>query len=181
MRRSKVARLPRDIREKIERAWRDGRLTLDQIMGLLRENHADVESDPQRGVSRSGLHRYLKSFGDAAERMREAQQIAGSIVAKLGESGDTDLRRMLVQLLSQVALYQLRALENEGAEVKPADLMFLARAVQSIEGASRSGAEMELKLREKLRTETEQKLSRAVRSGGLTADAAAAIRRALAE
>lgn len=66
-----------------------------------------MESDSEHGVSRSGLHRYLKSFGEAAERMREAQQIAGSIagsiVGRLNETGSGDLRRLLTQLLSQVA------------------------------------------------------------------------------
>ncbi len=155
--RSKVSRLALPIREEIERAWREGRLTLDDLMAFLREHGADVGSDPHDGVSRSGLHRYLKSMDEVAGRIRDAEQIAGSVVSKLGETGQGNLRKMLTQLLSMVALYQLRSMESEGAAVKPADLMFLAKAIKDIEGAFKTGADAELKIRERLQKEIVEK------------------------
>lgn len=188
MRRSKASRLPAEVREEIERFWREGRVTLDELMAFLRAKGADVASDPEHGVSRAGLHRYLKSFGDAAERMREAQQIAGAVAGKLAESGSGDLRRLLTQLLSQIALYQVRAIESEGAVVKPADLMFLARAIKDIEGAFKTGVDAEIKVRKEIAAELAKKaapalakIDEAARGGGLSAETAAAIRKAIAE
>ncbi len=188
MRRSKALRLPADVREEIERLWRDGRLTLDELMEFVRARGADSQSDPEHGVSRTGLYRYLKSFGDAAERMREAQQIAGAVVGKLNESGSGDLRRLLTQLLSQIALYQLRAIEDEGAAVKPADLMFLAKAIRDIEGAYKTGVDAELKVRKEIAADLAKKagpaldqIDEAAKAGGLSSETAAAIRKAIAE
>jgi Protein of unknown function (DUF3486) len=159
MHRSKVARLPAEIREQIEAAWREGRVTLDELMELVKRTGADAASDPENGVSRSGLHRYLKSFGEAAERMREAEKIAGATVAKLGEPGSGSLRRMLTQLLSMVAMYQLRAIEDVGAQIKPSDLAFLARAVRDIEGAFRTGTDTELVIKKSFAAELEKKVA----------------------
>jgi hypothetical protein len=188
MRRSKAARLPAEVREELERLWREGRVTLDQMMEFVRSKGVDVQSDPEHGVSRSGLHRYLKSFGEAAERMRQAQQIAGSIVGKLSETGSGDVRRLLTQLLSQVAMYQLRAMESEGVEVKPAELMFLAKAIRDIEGAFKTGVDAELKVRKEIAAELQKraapaldKIDEAARSGGLSPETAAQIRKAIAE
>lgn len=188
MRRKKAARLPTGAREEIERLWREGRLTLDELMEFLRARGLDVKSDPVHGVSRSGLHRYLKSFGVAAERMREAQQIASAVVGKLSETARSDLRDVLIQLLSQIALYQLRAIEDEGATVKPSDLMLLARAVGDIEAAAKTSLDTRIKVRKQIATELTRKtapalsqIDAAARGGGLSVEAAEAIRKAIAE
>jgi hypothetical protein len=188
MRRSKVSRLALPIREEIERAWREGRLTIDDLMAILHEKGVDFASDPDNGVSRSGLHRYLKSFGEAAERMRQGEQMAGAIVSKLGEPGSGNLRRMLTQLLSMVAMYQLRDLENTGAAMKPGDLMFLARAIKDIQLAFKADADAELRIKRDLADELKrkaapalEKLDEAARAGGLSRDAADEIRRAITE
>ncbi len=156
--RSKVGKQPSTIREQLERMWRDGNPTLDQMMAWLHERGLDVASDPKKGVSRSGLHRYLKNFGEVAERMHESDRMAASVLGALNESTGGNTRRMLTQMLSMIALYQLRATEEGDVHVEPKDLMFLARAIRDIEGAFKTGAESEFEIKKQLSAKVEKKV-----------------------
>lgn len=170
MRRSKVKQAPPEIRAELERMWREGAPTLDAMMAFLHEKGIDFESDPEKGISRSGLHRYLKNFGEVAERMHEAERVAGSVIGSLSESTGGNTRRMLTQLLSMIALYQVRAAESGDLKVGPRDLMFLAKAIRDIEGAFKTGAETEFEIRKRLAEELTEKVSKKVeeaRAGGI--------------
>ncbi len=190
MPRSKIARLPRELREEIERMWRDGAFTLDEMMEFLHRHHADAASDPEKGVSRSGLHRYFQRFGATAERMRLAQQYSEATVAKLAEGGDRNLLRMVTQILSTLYFDQASKIEGRLAEadtpMKPGDLMLLAKGVQSLVAASKASAEAELKIRKEIAAEMARKaapalkqIDAAAKAGGLSPETAAAIRAAI--
>jgi len=156
----KMRRLPREIREEVERAWRNDGLTIDELMALLRARRMDVASDPERGVSRSGLHRYLKNFDATAARMREAEQVARAVMGSLGEDGERgDVGRMLTQMLRTISFNQLHEVEETGEKLRPADLMFLSKAVKEMVSADKVRADLEIRLRDRLRLEADRKVA----------------------
>ncbi len=189
--RSKVAQQKASVREEIERRWRglDGRVpTLDELMAWLRELGLDIASDPRHGISRSGLHRHLKHFGEVAERMHEAERVAGSVVGSLSESTGGNTRRMLTQLLTMVALHAVSEAEANKKPTEPKDVMFLAKAIRDIEGAFKTGAESEFEIRKQIAADLQkktgsalEKLDAAAKAGGLSPDTAKVIRQAIAE
>ena len=174
MKRSKALRLPRDLREEIERMWREGRFTLDDLMEFVRSKGADAGSTPE-GISRSGLHRYLRNFEQTAKRLREAQEVAGAVVGKLIDEPRGDVGRLLQELLKTIAFQQLSGIEEAGAEVKPADLMFLAKALQSVESAGKVSAEREQKIRAMVREQLERKVDEMKAAAAGKPDAAATL------
>ncbi len=188
MKRSKVARLPLHVRAEIERAWREGKLTLDEIMAFARKEKVDIDSDPVNGVSRSGLHRYLQSFGEAAERMRKAESMAGSVLGSLNESTGGNTRRMLTHLLTMVAMRLSSEAEAGDSKTGPKELMFLAKAIRDIGGTFKSEIDSEAALRKLIAAEVSKKagpaleqLDAAAKAGGLAPETAKAIRQAIAE
>lgn len=141
---SKFERLPAALRAEIEGKLREQHFTLDELMAFVRSR------EPGADISRAGLHRYLRSFEETAKRLREAQAVAGAVVGKLVEQPQGDLGRLLAQLLQVIAFYQLHALEDQGTEVKPAELVMLARAIKDMEQAGKLSAEREIKIRKEL-------------------------------
>jgi hypothetical protein len=170
MRRSKVERMPAELRAEIERRWREGAFTLDELMAFVRERKADAASDPEHGVSRSGLHRYLKGFEANFEKMRRANEIAGYWANKFG--AEPRVTRMLQQLLATLAM---RTLEAEGESPEPTDgkdLFFLTAAIKNLVAAEKTDADREARVRETLRRELAAKLDRAEKSAAPDQDAA---------
>lgn len=158
MRRSKAERMPPELREEMERIWRAGNFTLDELMEHLQGLAAkkNVELD----VSRSGVHRYLQGFEKKLERYREAQQVAGMWVAKLGEEPQGDVGRLLAEMLKTVAFQVLADMGDEGAE-QPNEMgvMLLAKAIKDLASADKISADREIKVREKLRADLEKKVA----------------------
>lgn len=172
MRRSKVARLPQPLREEIERIWRAGDFTLDELLSRVRALGADV--------SRSSVHRYVQDMDRKMERYREAQQIAAAWVTKLGEEPQGDVGRLLAEMLKTIAFKLMADLGDETtAAAKPADVMLLAKAIKDLEVAGKTWTDRELKVREQLRTRVEKAVAEQRTRGGLSADAAERIRKAL--
>jgi hypothetical protein len=157
MRRSKVSRLPPEVREEIERLWREGRYTLDELVLKLREMGPPDDVDLP---SRAGLGAYLHRFDATAARMREAEQVARAVMGSLGEDGERgDVGRMLTQMLRTISFNQLHEVEETGEKLRPADLMFLSKAVKEMVAADKVRADLEIRLRDRLRLEAERKVA----------------------
>jgi hypothetical protein len=171
-RKRNIDRLPRAIRDELERILRDGGCTIDQVVEHLRQLGAPIP--------RSTVGRYVKDFEQNLKRYREAQEVAGKWVSQLGENPRGNVGRLLSELLKTVAFQQIAPLGEEGAEVTPMDLMLLASAIQKLGSFDKMSAELELRVRK----EMAQKVDAAIadekkRGGGLSEDAAARIRTAL--
>lgn len=169
MQRSKVARLPKELKEELERLWRTGGYTLDGLLAKLREMG-------MTDVSRSGLGRYVQGVEKTMARYREAQEIAGAWVAKLGEDSKGDVGRLLAEMLKTIAFATLKDLGQGDLSAEPMELMLLSKTIQGIAAAEKTSVDRELKIREKLRAELERKVDAARKSA--PADQGAAFERA---
>lgn len=175
---SSISRLPAEQKAFVERLLREGTLTLDEMIAELQ---AKFPGQPAGDVSRSALHRYDLGFAKMTARMREIDQAANALVGEfgdsLGERASTLLSNAVVTLVTDVAL---RSQDNEdGVDVETARK--LARAAKDAIDTKRIDVNVRKAIaeetRERLLREQSDALDKVVKTGGLSADAAADIRR----
>jgi len=167
---SSIDRLPVELRELIGRL-RDQGATLDQIKAKLDELDADV--------SRSALGRHIKGLAEIGAQMRRSREIATALVRQFGDESDNRLARLNIELMHGVVMQTLTAAAekaDDGEEAGPVtfgpeEVMFLAKAMQSLAGADKANAERTLKLKAEFQKEAIKKLDEAVQSGDAEAEA----------
>lgn len=124
-RRSKVRRLPADVRKWIESALRADKLSLDELIAELQERFPSADLP-----SRSGLHRYAQSFTELTARMREIETVSNAVVGELGEGVGEKAGALLAQAVT--TLVTNAALNAHVAEDAPSieEIRKLARAAK---------------------------------------------------
>lgn len=161
-RRSTVAQLDPRIRESVDRAIREGRATIDDIVekldGLMGED----------APSRSAVGRYVKGAREQMQRYREAQEMAKIWVGKLEDDPNSDIGRLLSEMLRTVAFQQLATAGDDGAEVSTKDVMFLAGAIKDLANADKVSMERELKIRSEVAKQAAEKATEVAKRGGMS-------------
>lgn len=188
---SSVERLEPEIRDMIGRLRDRGR-TLDEILDVLRPLDVDV--------SRSGLHRYLKSQAKLGERLRHSRAVAEVLVRRDGEETQSRIAAANIELVQSFLFGLLEKVEEaeeaeataaEGEErpvsivAGPKELHAMAKSLDHLASASRKNqdfiAEAEKRASAKARRaaleEAAEKVSSTAREAGLSAAAAAQLRR----
>lgn len=163
---SSITKLPKEVRESVDRAIREDRATIDEIVGLINELGADV--------SRSAVGRYVKNANDKMEQFREAQAIAKTWIGKFDEERDGDVGKLLIEMLRTVAFQSLTSMD-EGA--KPSEIQALAKAIQSMASADKTILERELRIRQEVASKAADKAEKIARKGGMTSETVDEIRR----
>lgn len=139
---SSITKLPKQVRESVDRAIRDQRATIDEIVSLIDEMGAEV--------SRSAVGRYVKSANEKMEQYRRAQEVAKTWIGKLEEDPKGDVGRLLSEMLRTVAWQTISNMD--GSEEKVAmDIMLLARAIKDMAGADKVTMESSLRIRQEAR------------------------------
>lgn len=157
-RKSAVSRLDPRIREAVDAAIREGRATLDEIVALIQAMGGQA--------SRTAVWRYQRKAEAMMERYRQAQAIAKVWVGKLEEDPQSDVGRLLSEMLRTVAFRQLQDLGEESAEVAPMDTMLLAKALDHLARADKASAEREIRVRKELAAKLSKLEAQAERAGG---------------
>ncbi|MFQ5533461.1 MAG: phage protein Gp27 family protein [Sphingomonadales bacterium] len=124
--RSSIESLDPDVRKAIDRWIARDRRSIDQILTLLaREYEVDH-------ISRSAVGRHAKKIREVAREMAEAREIAAGVVAELGDEAESDLGRVLVQMLHTMTFRWMKAHSaDEMSELLTSkDFMNMARAVR---------------------------------------------------
>lgn len=131
------------IRDELDRLLRDGRFTIDQITAHLRELGAEV--------SRSAVGRLKKTYEERLSRYREAQEVAGVWVAKLGQDSKGDVGLLVAEMLKLLAFQSVSEMAEGAADVAgPKDMAFLAKAIKDLQTTKALAASTELAVREKM-------------------------------
>lgn len=170
-RKSTVKQLPREVLDAVHQLLEGGR-TLDEILERLKGLGAEV--------SRSALGRYSQEYQNVAAKLRQAREISSSFAAQLSDMPN-DMGRVVTELLqSLVFKLLLNEAEGEKPDLKAGELMFLAKAIKDMASANKLSAEMEMKIRDRVREETLRDAAKAVDSTakekGLSADTVQAIK-----
>lgn len=174
---SSISRLPAEQKAHVERLLREGQLTLDEMIAELQ---ARFPGEPAGEVSRSALHRYEQGFAQMTARMREIEAISQTVVGELGEGIGDKAGALLAQAITTLATNAaLKAHENEDISID--EIRKLAVAARNAMEAQRVGVNVRKAVAEEARArllrEQEAALDKVVKTGGLSADAAADIRR----
>lgn len=178
MKRSKVSRLPPEMRGQIERFWREGRFTLNELQAWL---HEQPRENPGAMPSRTALGHYLAKYRTSVRKIQEAQAIAGRCVEQLGENPKGEVSRLLVQLLEALALQSLNQLDPETKPLESRELMFLSAAIRNLATAAKTGVDREIKIRKEVLANLKAGVIAKTRTGGLSPQSAAEIRAVIAE
>lgn len=175
-RKSTVDKLAPDVRSHIERALRDNRLTLDELIADLQHTFPAADKP-----SRSALGRYRQQFDVMVERMREQETMSRLLVSELGENPDDRAGALMVQSLS--VLVNSTLAEAQDQELAIDDIRKLARAtkdaIQARQASLKERLAIEAAAREKLLAEQKEKLAAMPTKGGVTEETKQAIREAL--
>lgn len=128
-RKSSINRLAPEVKAHIEKQLRDGRLTLDEMIGELQQRFP--QSAPP---SRSALGRYRKGFDEILKSHRQIAAASEALVAELGENFDDKSGALLAQAVTTLATNAaLKANEQDDIEIK--DVLDMARAAKSVQEA----------------------------------------------
>lgn len=132
---SSITALDPKIKDAVDAAIREGRLTIDAIVRLIEQEGGDA--------SRSAVGRYVKNAKERMEDYRKAQSMAAVWVDKLGKEPEGDIGRMVLEMLKLVAFKTVGNIE----EAAPEDLMFLGKAMKDIAGSDKLIVDREINLR----------------------------------
>lgn len=177
--RSTIERLDPDIVAEVTRLIKGGR-TIDEITTHLRGMDQDV--------SRSAVGRYVKNARKAMEDLGKAQEVAKVWVDRLEKEPNGDVARLLPEMLQVVAFNTIEGMSEADAKNAPGpgDIMFMAKALQSLASSRKVHMDVELKLRQvreetrrQLLAEQDKQLDALNQAGGITADTKTKIRQAL--
>jgi len=171
-RKSSISQLPPEILEQVHALINGGR-TIDEIT----EHLHGLDQD----VSRSAVGRHVQKFADNLKRYKEAQEVAGVWVDKLGENPNGDVGKLIAEMLKTVAFQTLANMGDDDKGAAPKDILFLANSIKALESANKLSIEREQKIREevsaRIKRETTATVNKAVKQAGLTKDTADSIRK----
>lgn len=175
---STITRLPPEQKAVVERLLREGRLTLDEmILELQRQFPGGAAAE----VSRSALHRYERGFSEMTGKMREIQAMADQIVGELGEGIGEKSGGLLAQAITTLATNAVLRAHEDPDKVSIEDIRKLAQAARAAIDSQRVDVNVRkairVEAREALLREQAAKIDDAVKTGGLTAATADALRR----
>jgi hypothetical protein len=173
-RKSKVHRLPHDVRSFVEKLLREDKHTLDEMLLAIREQFPAAETP-----SRSSLHRYRYKFDEMTKRLREQREIAELIVGELGDGIGEKSAQLLSQAVTTIVTHAALDLQDSD-ETSIEDARKLARAardavqVQKISRQERQA--IEEAARERLKREQQKTLDAMGKRGDITPEALRKIR-----
>lgn len=185
-RKSKLSRLPVEVKAYIEGKLADGRLTLDELIADL---HTRFPAQQQAGElpSRAAVHRYGQKLDRRLAAIRASTEAAKIIQAQAGDNKDA--RSEALTALIQTELFEaiLNLQEADDPDMDLGDRVgMLSTAAKNIATLTRSSinlkqfqAKVEDETRKKLLEEQRAKLDAMGNKGGVTEDTKKAIREAL--
>jgi hypothetical protein len=169
-RRGFATRLPRELREELDRQIVDGRLTITELKDWLADRGVDA--------SRSAVGRHVQSVEEIATEMRKAREVAGALKVELGDQADGTIGQALIEVAQNVVFRAALPL-MQGHELGLEDLHFLARAAKDLASAQKTDADRARKLREEALQAGAKAAEGVAKARGLTAETVAEIKRAV--
>lgn len=172
MAKSSIERLQPEVRSAIQALLKKGQLTLDEILEQIRVEFGQAPS-------RSALGRYKKHFDEIAKDLRESREIAEVWAQQLGKTPDSDVGKVVLEVLKTLSYRVSADMMAAGAEDRPQprELAQLAKAMQYIEDAGRLSLAREKQLRDAALEAAAEKVKEVGKKRGLSPQATEAIRR----
>lgn len=168
-RKSSITQLDPKIRAAVDKAVRDGRATIDELVELIEAHGAEA--------SRSAVGRYVKSARQQMERYRQAQEVAKVWVGKLEHDPESDVGRLLSEMLRTVAFQTIADFDEGEKGASAGELMFIAKAIKELASADKISADREIIIRREFAKQAASKVEESATAAGMTAETISAIKR----
>lgn len=169
-----VDKLPQAARERVREKLADGAESLDQVRTSVGAEFPGVKVP---GIT--SLHREKERIERWAERSRQAKLITDAWLEKLGNAPESQIGKMLQESLRLLAFHATEQLQDDrdaGEAIDVKAFAAVARSFLAIENAARISAERERELIAEGERRATEKIGKAGRSIGLTADQARKLR-----
>lgn len=173
---STIDLLPKDVRDALNDAIAEGRMSVDELWGLVREKGGEV--------SRSAVGRHKVQEERALENVLTAQRTATVLVRESAKDPNGNISKLINMLVQGAAYRKLLGMTPAQIEkLDPKDLNFLASMAKSTAQSDKITAEREAAIRERAvkqeRQRQEAELKKAESKGDIDKEAAAKARRIL--
>lgn len=155
--------------------------TLTDIYAVFRDKLIALQGELGLGFAIpafSSFHRHSVRQAELARRLEETREISSNLAARLDGLGSEDLTIMVIESL-KVAMFEVLGQAGE-AGLGPKQLMEMARAIQSLIGASKLSTAQRAQIQQQIDAAAEEAADKAVvvaKQAGLSADAVAQLRR----
>lgn len=154
---SKVDKLPAELKHLIAQLRERGS-TIDEIFAKLKE------LDPEVDVSRTGVGEHVKKLEVIAGKIRESRSIAEALVTRFGDQPDNHTSRLNLELMHSIVLKVIAG--EEEAKFAPAEVMFLAKALQSLSSANKTDVEAAARIRKEMAEKAVKVAEKAINASG---------------
>lgn len=173
---STIDLLPKDIRDALNDAIAEGRMSVDELWGLVKERGGEV--------SRSAVGRHKVQEERALANMLEAQRMAAAMMRESSKDPNGGVSKLLNTLVQSAAYRRLMSMTPAQVEkLDPKDLNFLANMAKSTAQSDKILSEREAMIRDRAikqeRAQQEAALKKAEKKGDIDRDAAEKARRIL--
>lgn len=174
---STIDLLPKDIRDSLNEAIADGRMSVDDLWALVKEKGGDE-------ISRSAVGRYKVREERQMLQLRKMQQSAEVWTREAAKDPNGSVARLLSEMTKNVVFNRLMSMTDKEVEkADPKDLNFLAGTITKIMSADKISAEREAMIRDRAvkleRAKQEAALKSAEKKGDIDKEAAIKARRIL--
>jgi hypothetical protein len=171
---STIDLLPKDVRESLNDAIAEGRMSVDDLLGLLREKGAGE-------ISRSAVGRYKVREERQMAAYQKMQKTAEVWTREAAKDPNGSAGRLLGEMVKSVVFQRVMSMTTgEIEKADPKDLNFLAGTITKIMSADKISAEREAMIRDRAVKEERERAARevekVVKARGLTPEAVAEIR-----
>ena len=164
-RKSRIKLLPKAIKAELDKLLREDRMTQAD---MLKQINALCEKHGEKKVSQSSLSRYQKSAERMMAKNKQFRELSAIWVQKLGDEPESDVGKMLQQVVLTLAADVGFKLEQEEVpDVKAINQ--LALVTQRVERAARDSLKREKEMRSAFAEEAATKAEEALANQGMTA------------
>lgn len=160
---SKIVQLDPRVRGAVDDAVREGRATIDEILLMIRSMGGEA--------SRSAVGRYVKNASMQLKKFREAQEISKVWIGKLNADPESDVGRLLAEMLKTVAFQQISDMGEADGDDKPSsmDLMLVAKALDHLSKSQKADVERILRIRKEFASQAAEAAAKTATAKGLSA------------
>lgn len=160
-----ASRLPKELREEMDRLIASGGLSVDDLWNFLKGRGVEV--------GRSSVHRHMQSVEEVAAEMRQAREAATAIAEQLGPGAtEGKLGAVLIEMVQGIAfkIAKDRARDPDGPGLTMEDLNDLASSVQKLTSAQKTDTDRALKIRQEFAKLAVKEVEKVGKAKGLSAE-----------
>ncbi|MBS9781103.1 MAG: DUF3486 family protein [Gammaproteobacteria bacterium] len=163
---SKVDLLPPSIKTKLTMMLRDKQFSQIEILEEINDIIRDAGLPDEHKLSLSGLNRFSKKMETMSARIRESREMAEIWTKQFGEAPKSDIGKMLIEFIKQLAFETTMSVGEDGKGADPAILNQLALVVQRVEQAETMSFKREQEIRKLVIEEAAKAVEEAGKSSG---------------